>query len=558
LTPRSAPPSSLSLPGFLLGPRAGGRSYGLLKIPDAVARSAAASDRLGDLALSLHRWSRSGETGLVCFLPLDDAQGLWALIRAVNLGASDLGSVALARGVVLRSEDLEAIGWAPQRLLAGLEAPTYAQAGAPANAADVFNLAEATPQAATGDTPGVDQVAHTLAHTDRLIAAVSDAEAERLLCAILERRRPGQAPIEGWSAGGLLLRNGRFDPAATFRLAVVAQPIAAVAAAFPAHMPAELRDGALHCADIPDPKSWSAWRALFGAEASEYRIDAESDARLAALRWRPEFRDLRAEEVVRRQAVEASLGLDPGKPIAILHRLALAAGKLADPDLARDARRGLALAFGGIIAGDPAAAAAQIKGYLDYVQPYLDGALPAQPALLALDSGALSYLPAETVEVLTREGISRGLFERTLDFLDAGGRLGPDATVAMLGALVRSPPPRATPAFQELLVTLVEMTLPPKGPQLSGPARAAVLAAVEAGDLAGDARTADQLCEPLWTMLGAVPAHDPDYRRAVAIGRRLALSARAALRAPKDGPGPARLIHWAVRLVRHATPKAAA
>jgi hypothetical protein len=557
VTPRRGPPSSLSLPSFLIGPRAGGRSYGLLKTPSAVARSTAASDRLGDLALSLHRWSRSSETGLVCFLPLDEAQGLWALIRAANLGESDLGSVALARGVVLRSEDLEAIGWAPQRLLAGLEAPTYAQAGAAANAAEVFSLSDASSRPDIDEAPGVSQVAHTLSHTDRLISAASDGEAERLLCAILDSRDPAQPPLDGWSAGGLLQRNGRYDPAATFRLAVVAQPIAGVAAAFPAHLPAEWRDGRLHSADIADPKSWSAWQALFGARAGAPGIDPESDARLAALRWAPEFRDLRPEEVVRRQAIAASQGLDPGKPIAILHRLALAAGKLGDPELARDARRGLALAFGGLMASDPKAAAAQIEGYLRYVQPYLDGALPAQPALLALDTGALSYLPAQTVAALTTEGIARGLFERTLDFLGAGGRLGPDAALAMLDALVGAAPPRTPPAYCELLLTLVEMILASRS---AAGARASVIAAVEAGDLAGDPRTADRLCEPLWAMLGAVPADDADYPRAVAIGRQLALSARAALRAPRDGPGAARLIHWAVRLVgaRRIPPRAAA
>jgi len=557
VTPRPGPLASLSLPSFLIGPRAGGRSYGLLKTPSAVARSTGAGDRLGDLALSLHRWSRSGETGLVCFLPLDETQGLWALIRAVNLGESDLGSVALARGVVLRTEDLDAIDWAPQRLLAGLEAPTYAQAGAAANAADVFSLSDASPGAAIDDAPGARQVAHTLAHTDRLISAPSDEEAERLLCAILESREPGQPPLEGWSAGGLLQRNGRFDPAATFRLAVVAQPIVALAAAFPSHLPAEFRDGRLHSADVADPKSWSAWQALFGAPAGEPRIDPESDARLAALRWAPEFRDLRPEEVVRRQAIEASRGLAPGKPIAILHRLALAAGKLGDPELARDARRGLALAFGGMMAGDPKAAAAQIEGYLRYVQPHLDGALPAQPALLALDSGALSYLSAQTVEALTTQGIARGLFERTLDFLTAGGQLGADATLAMLEALLRARPPRPPPAYRELLLRLVEMILASKS---AIGTRATVMAAVETGDLAGDPRTADRLCEPLWGMLGAIPADDADYPRALAIGRQLALSARAALRAPRDGPGAARLIHWAVRLVgaRRASPRAAA
>lgn len=551
MTPRA--PSSLSLPSFLIGPRAGGRSYGPLQTPSIVARSAAASDRLGDLALSLHRWSRSGETGFVCFLPLDEPQGLWALIRGANLGASELGSVALARGVVLRTEDLQAIGWAPQRLLAALEAPTYAQAGAPASAADVFALTAAPPPA---DWPGVARLAETLSHTDRLVAAGGEDEAERLCGAILERRAPSQPPIEGWSAGGLLQRNGRYDPAATFRLVVVAQPIAAVAAAFPEHQPAEFRDGRLGAADIADPRAWSAWQALFGAAAGAPRIDPESEARLAALRWRPEFRDQRPEAVVRQQTAQASQGLDPGKPIAILHRLALAAGAIADADLARDARRGLALAFGDIIAKDPAAAAAQIEGYLRWVQPYLDGALPAQPALLALDTGAVSLLPAATVEALTAEGIARGLFDRTLGFLTDGGRLGPKATVAMLGALVRASPTPPAPACRELLVRLVEMILAAVD---AGRSRRTVMAAVEMGDLAGDPPTADRLCGPLWAVLGAIPSDDPDYPRALAIGRRLALSARAALRAPQEALAAPRLIHWAVRLVaRRPAPRVAA
>jgi hypothetical protein len=529
--------STLTLPSFLIGPQAGGRSYGVLRAPGLVARSAAASDRLGDLALSLHRWSRSGEAGLVCFLPLDD--GLWTLIRATNLGASELGSVALARGVILRTEDLDAIGWAAHRLMAALEPPSYALAGAPANAMETVSLAAPSPTRA--DESGIGQLAYSLAHTDRLIEAPSDAEAESLLYAILEAAP--RSALEGWSAGGLLHRNGRFDPAATFRLVVVSQAAAGLAAAFPRHMSARLADDRLSSADIADPKSWAAWQALFGAKAAEYRIDVESDARLAALRWRPDFRDLSPEEVVRRQTVEASQGLDPGKPIAILHRLALAAGKLADPEIARDARRGLALAFGDIVRPDAVTAAAQIEGYLTYVQPYLDGALPAQPALLALDTGALSHLPAVTVEALTTDGISRGLFERALTFLADGGRLGDAAAVAMLGALVRAPPGRDAPAYRPLLLRLVEQVLP----IASKPARAAALAAVEAADLAGEPQAADRICAPLWAVLAAIPAKDADYPRAVALGRRLALTARSALAAPTTRPRPVRLIRWAVR-----------
>jgi hypothetical protein len=529
--------ASLTLPSFLIGPQAGGRSYGLLRAPTLVARSAAASDRLGDLALSLHRWSRSGEAGLVCFLPLDE--GLWALIRAAGLGASELGSVALARGVILREEDLEAIDWAAHHLMAGLEAPTYALAGAPANAMETVSLARPSPTRA--DASGIGQLAYSLAHTDRLIETASDGEAESLLYAILDEA-PRNA-LEGWSAGGLLHRNGRFDPAATFRLVVVSQAVAGPAPAFPRHMPARLADDRLSSADIADPKSWAAWQALFGVKAAEYRIDAESDTRLAALRWRPEFRDLSPEEVVRRQTVEASQGLDPVKPIAILHRLALAAGKLADPEIARDARRGLALAFGDIVRPDAVTAAGQIEGYLTYVHPYLEGALPAQPALLALDTGALAHLPPATVEALTTEGISRGLFDRALTFLTSGGRLSDAAAVAMLGALVRAPPARETPAYRPLLLRLVEQTLS----IASKPARAASLAAIEAADLAAAPLDADRICAALWTMLAAIPAKDADYPRAVTLARRLALTARAALAAPATRPPPARLIQWAVR-----------
>jgi hypothetical protein len=255
--------------------------------------------------------------------------------------------------------------------------------------------------------------------------------------------------------------------------------------------------------------------------------------------------------VVRRQTIEASQGLAPDKPIIVLRRLALAAGQMADPELAHDARQGLALAFGALLSRDPEVAAGQIEGYLRYVQPHLDGVLPAQPALLALDTGALSRLPARTVEVLTAEGISRGLFERTLAYFAGGGRLGDDATAAMLGALVRLPPSEATPAYRELLSWLVERAL------ASGiGARAMVISAVEAGDLAGDLSAANRLCGPLWKLLGPIPADDPDYARALAIGSRLTLSAHAALRSPKDSLRYARLILWAVRLaVRQAAPR---
>ena len=428
---------ALTLPSFLIGPQAGGRSYGVLRAPGLVARSAAASDRLGDLALSLHRWSRSGEGGLVCFLPLDE--GLWALIRAVNLGASELGSVALARGVILRTEDLDAIGWSAHRLMAGLEPPTYALAGAPANAMETVSLA--APPPARADESGIGQLAYSLAHTDRLIETPSDAKAESLLYAILEAA-PRNA-LEGWSAGGLLHRNGRFDPAATFRLVVVSQAAAGLAAAFPRHMPARLADDRLSSADIADPKSWAAWQALFGVKARDYRIDAACDARLAAARWRPEYRDLSPEEVVRRQTVEASQGLEPGQ--AHRHPASPGAGRRQarrpgdrprrPPRLGAGLRRHRASRRGDRRRPD--------RG-LPHLRAALPGRRPAGPAGAA-GAGHRRALPpagrhrrgADHRRHLARPFRTRADLPRP-----AAAGSAPTAAVAMLGALVRAPPAR--------------------------------------------------------------------------------------------------------------------
>jgi hypothetical protein len=314
----------------------------------------------------------------------------------------------------------------------------------------------------------------------------------------------------------------------------------------PRHASAELSDGRIHAADVAEPASWTVWQALFGAQARDDRIDAPTEARLAALRWRPELRDLAPEELVRRLAVEVGEGSDPGRPIAILHRLALATDRLADPELARAARLGLALAFGDLARPDAVTAAGQIEGYLAYVQPHLGGALPAQSALLALDTGAMSHLPAATVQALTAEGVVRGLFERALAFLDRGDRLQPAPASAMLAALVAAPPARAAPAYRELLVRLTASLLPAAVSDAS--ARRAALDAIDAADLAGDPAVADRICEPLWTLLGAIRKGEPDYPRAVAVGRRLADSAHAALRAPDEAAAPVRLLRWAVRL----------
>ena len=395
--------ASLELPAFLLGPKASGRSYSVLRAPADVGASAATLDRLNDLALSLHDWSRSGQAGFICFLPLDEAQGLWALLRGASLGESRLGSVARARGVVLNRPVLDALGWQAHRLAPSLGAPDAA--AEPSGETLQLEVAKSANDPQLSASPEVQQLARTLAFRRRVIFADSDADAEAIAAAVLSSPVGRREPVSGWSAGGLLARNGRFDPAQAFRLIATSLPPASLAETLPEHVAARFHGRVLASAELPSPPSWQAWVALFEAKQTD-RISGSGDTCNAELRWRNDFAELTPEDVVRRLVGEAVAGLAPLEQVNVLHRLALVSGQMADATLAHAARFGLARAFGDLFSPDKAEATSQIDSYVRIVQPHLGDVLAGLPARLALDTGVLENLHEDTIAALTDQGIA--------------------------------------------------------------------------------------------------------------------------------------------------------
>ena len=494
------PPSSLILPLALIGPRAQGRSYGVLATSLGFAPSDEAAAALTDVALVLSAWAEHGGGAFAMLVPLERS-GLSLLMRARYVGRAELGQVATGVAAFVDRGAAEALGHRVHRLLARLPHELPREGFGPL-VVDPSSL-----QASPGRLPDIG-----LGWEDAVVDG-GGHDPEAVLCALLEAIQPEaqRERIGGWATSGGLTRKGRLTPAA-FNLIVHAPEDAARAG----EAAAGRRRASLDALPTPQPPlAWEAWLRLTALDG----LPPAAAARVAALRWSPDNARLQPADVVALAVVQACVAL------AVADRAALLV------QIAREPFEGFAAAFERAI--ETLAKAA------------------ASPGQLAALLGA--FLAGADREALKR-------LSRRLDLFAAWevlALLGPPeiATLLQIG-LVRTlarrgvPPPAGSPLTAPLLADACKRA--GGSAQVRAFAVTLARAAAETGDAAAQAALADLL---------ALPASAEDRRLATpslaaAAGSdalEAALSARAVrpvLRAPRDARELCDALAAALRLER--------
>lgn len=389
MTARTASrPVRLTLPTLLVGPRAQGRNYDILRrsSEDALAREL--QGLISDFTLSLAGWAEGKPPEFVAFFPVAGGKGS-IMARGRYLGEASQGSIATAVLVLLDSAALKAVGDAPQQLIPFLPDPQDPQAGAEPLVADVLPGGEA-PLAGRLSRLGA-------AWRDRVLDTGGEDPRAALVEALYAvQPRAQRSRLTGWASTAGLPKIGRFSPAELFRLVTHASGDTRALEDLP-HLPMRLEGGLLIGDEVDVPEARQAWERLRALEGSPALHKA-----LEALAWSPASAGIAAADMVALGAIDACLTLDTGTQIELLTALARRAADRSDP-LHTALRQGLMGAFTGLIDTTPASAPTYIDAYVEAGPEAIEQARP----VLAAAAGrieVLKRLKPVTVEALVRAG----------------------------------------------------------------------------------------------------------------------------------------------------------
>lgn len=263
---------------------------------------------LEDFSLALAAWADLGLQRFVALTPLDAERSAFVLWRARFLGAGELGTVAVANGLLISADQMERLENRAHRLLGGVPEPDGGPFGAEPVAAEA---------AATGAAP---LAAFGLEWRDQVIDILDGADSEAVLVAALEGIFPAVqiARVDGWATTGALPASGAFDPAEAFRLIV--RPEGETRAAAPSdRRVVQVRGGQVGTPRETPPAVWRAWQA----------VDRASEEGSAV--WKSTWLTLPADRV-------ATLALlQNAAPLGVEDRLAMIAEAVhqvsAEPDV---------------------------------------------------------------------------------------------------------------------------------------------------------------------------------------------------------------------------------
>jgi hypothetical protein len=452
---------TFSAPVALVGPRARGRGYGVLRQSENVRLTPAAEARLNDFALALAGWADRRLEGFVALFPL--ASDVSALVRARYFGEAELGSVALATVVLLDPALLKALDGRAHRLLPNVPEPDAKTTGAdpmpveaPASAPE--------PHPLTG--------ALDLAWRDRTVDA-GECAPEAVLTSLLETIDPAaqRHRITGWVTTGSLPHAGEFQPAQLFNLVVHAPADALALKAF-SHPSAQVRGGAISAEIGPPPDPWTLWAAFKALRTG----DAAADVALDAARWDPRYASLAPGAVVAIGALETCLSLTPAQRLSLITAMAKASAT-RDGLVGEGLARGLAETLERLAAGSasPEVAAYYIGGVLAAIDPERLGAAHGLGSVAALP-GVLAWIEPHQAAALTRLGLVSALGARLLNDATAIANVREATLQALLApalaaasepsgralataVLAQSAEEHADPALEQALSTL--LALPP-------------------------------------------------------------------------------------------------
>ena len=425
-------------PAIRIGPRDRGRSYGVLEHGLAAEEFARFQPLLEDFSLALAAWADLGLKRFVALTPLNAARSAHVLWRGRFIGAGELGTVAVANGLYLSAEAMEAIEGRAHRLLPALPEPDGAPFGGSAVTAEP-GPATPSPLAPFG-----------LEWRDHVVEVLDGAEPEAVLVSALDGIWPETqvARVDGWASTGAFQASGAFDPAEAFRLIVRPHDEARGAAA-PGRREVQVRDGRVVTAAEPEPAVWRLWRAIEQAAGSGQASAGQASSGRAASDWKPGWLALPADRV-------GTLGLlQKAAPLTLEDRLDLIAG--AVEAAASDAELSETM---GTAAGQAllrlAASADRGEDALRYLEAGLTQARFGDEA--AREIARSAPLDARLF-AMDKTGLNRaldlGLIDRVAapEGAEALAALPSEALMMMLGESLRRA--EATPAMRRLAVGLI-------------------------------------------------------------------------------------------------------
>lgn len=382
-------PVRLTLPTLLVGPRAQGRNYDILRRSSEEPLARELQGLISDFTLSLAGWAEGKPPEFVAYFPVGEGRGA-VLARGRYLGEASQGSIATAVLVLLDPAALKAVGDAPHQLIPFLPDPQDAKAGAEALTVDVLPGGEA-PLSGRLSRLGA-------AWRDRVLdTGGEDPRAVLVEALYAVQPRAQRSRLTGWASTAGLPKIGRFSPAELFRLITHASSDRGALEDLP-HLPMRLEGGLLVGDEVDAPEARQAWerlRALDGSPSLQRALDG--------LAWSPNSAGIAAADMVALGAIDACLTLQPSTQVELLTALSRKAADRSDP-LHPALRQGLMGAFTGLIDTTPSAAPTYVDAY---VQAGPEAVEQVRPVLAAAAGRieVLNRLKSETVSALVSGGV---------------------------------------------------------------------------------------------------------------------------------------------------------
>lgn len=381
----------LTLPVVLIGPRAHGRNYGVLKRSPGAALSPSAEALLSDFSLALASWADRRLPGFVALFPLDETHS--TLVRTRYFGETGQGAVATAACVILSDAALQSLGGSAHHLLSDLADPATYDVGE----ADVCLASAAETE---GDHARYAESGAGWRDTRVVAAGVSP---EQLLGMIIDAVEPAaqRGRIGGWATSASLPLIGRFAPAALFRLVVHDEADGFHAAALPHTVihagPHGLSEGP------PPPLSYVAWRSV----QQLGQVEPTLAHALSSAQWDRSYAGIDGGAAAAVGLIEACLELSAAARVRLLS-LAAAAATQAGGQLAEAMDTGVGQVIGRIAQAEPLAASIYLSGLIKAAHPSLPLTRRAL-AEVAMHGKILTTLPDETFQALAEAGLLDGL-----------------------------------------------------------------------------------------------------------------------------------------------------
>jgi hypothetical protein len=352
-------PARRKLGTFVLGPMAQGRNYRVL------AACGADVPRTIDLAMVIIEWATQREASCVACVPFEDGRRI--VFRARYQGKAAMGEAAFLNGVVLGSDDVDALGHRCWLVLPEIPEPD----GTPDFATRELEFS------VPPDAPAPHKVSLGLAWYDRFIEVADGSDREIQLLEALDSIDPPEqrARVAGWATTASFVPRGGLDILQQCQLIVADGPPPPE----PAGMPMR-RIGQNRTDPVDPPPSWQAWRR-FHAEISR---DPAFAPALPRLRWHPAFAARPAEQIVREALRMATQALPPAIMTQLISQLLT-----GDPELSA-AAQSIAAEYARVLAGKT-----EGRILIDRLMTMAE-AVPADFALTLLEiaePGATAVLP---------------------------------------------------------------------------------------------------------------------------------------------------------------------